>query len=240
MTNRPEIIALELGTFRFPEPELAHRQGVVMGYAIRHRGGIFLFDTGLGFGNEELEERYHPVQRPIGDALDEVGIALADVTAVANCHLHADHAGQNSAFPEIPIYVQASEWEIAHTTEHTVLEWIDFPGSRYVQLGGDHEPFEGLRIVATPGHTPGHQSLAVETDQGLAVLVGQAVYTVDEWAGERDELEGRSSAPDRDAYDRSTERLHALQPASVHFGHDRRSWRRAGPDVTQSESGYPS
>ena len=57
MTRRPEVTPLELGTFRFPEPELAHRQGVVMGYAIRHRGGIFLFDTGLGFGNEELDER---------------------------------------------------------------------------------------------------------------------------------------------------------------------------------------
>ena len=62
MNKRPEVMALELGTFRFPEPELAHRQGVVMGYAIRHRGGIFLFDTGLGFGNDELEARYYRIQ----------------------------------------------------------------------------------------------------------------------------------------------------------------------------------
>ena len=227
MTRSPEIVKLELGTFRFPEPDLAHRQGVVMGYAIRHRGGVFLFDTGLGFGNKELDERYHPVANRIGDALAAAGIEIADVTAVANCHLHADHAGQNSAFPEVPIYVQATEWDIAHTTDHTILEWIDFPAARYVPLTGDHEPFEGLRIVATPGHTPGHQSLAVEAADGLTVLAGQAVYTVEEWAGTPDELDGRSNAPDRDAYDRSTERLHALEPARVHFGHDRRSWTRA-------------
>ena len=155
-----------------------------MGYAIRHRGGIFLFDTGLGFGNEELDERYHPVARRIGDALAGAGIAIEDVTAVANCHLHADHAGQNAAFPDVPIYVQAAEWEIAHTTDHTILEWIDFPAARYVRLSGDHEPFEGLRIVATPGHTPGHQSLVVETDRRpRSLLAGQAVYTVDEWVG---------------------------------------------------------
>ena len=198
-----------------------------MGYAIRHAGGIFLFDTGLGFGNEELDERYHPVARRIGDALAGAGIEMADVTAVANCHLHADHAGQNAAFPDVPIYVQAAEWEIAHTTDHTILEWIDFPAARYVRLTGDHEPFEDLRIVTTPGHTPGHQSLAVETDGGLILLAGQAVYTVEEWVGEPDELEGRSDAPDREAYDRSTGRLHALEPARVHFGHDRRSWSRA-------------
>ncbi len=228
MTKLPKVIALELGTFRFPEAELAHRQGVVMGYAIRHRGGVFLFDTGLGYGNRELDERYHPAARRIGDALADAGIPIADVTAVANCHLHADHSGQNLAFPDVPIYVQATEWEIAHTTDHTILEWVDFPGARYVQLTGDHEPFAGFRIVATPGHTPGHQSLAVDTDQGLVVLAGQAVYTVDEWAGEPDELEGRSGAPDRDAYDRSLDRLRGLEPALVHFGHDRRSWRQAG------------
>ena len=40
--------------FRFPDPELAERVGVVVGYAVRHPGGILLFDTGFGFGNAEL------------------------------------------------------------------------------------------------------------------------------------------------------------------------------------------
>ena len=228
MTRLPEITPIEYGTFRFPDPTLAGRRGVVVGYAIRHRGGVFLFDTGLGFGNAELEETYHPEARRVEEALAGAGFALDDVTAVANCHLHADHAGQNAAFPGVPIYVQAAEWELAHTTDHTILEWIDFPGAAYVPLSGDHEPFDGFRIIATPGHTQGHQSLAVETDQGLVVLAGQAVYTVDEWAGEPDELEGRSGAPDRDAYDRSLQRLQELGPAQVYFGHDRRSWRRIG------------
>jgi N-acyl homoserine lactone hydrolase len=226
----PEIAQLELGTFRFPDPELQHRRGVVMGYVIRHRGGIFLFDTGLGFGNKEIEEAYHPDPRVIGEALEEAGFSLDDVTAVANCHLHADHAGQNSAFPDRPIYVQAAEWELAHTTDHTILEWIDFPNARYVPLAGDHEPFDGFRIVATPGHTKGHQSLVVETATGTVVLAGQAVYTVEEWADTPDELEGRSSAPDQGAYDGSLDRLRELQPERVFFGHDRRSWQRSRPD----------
>jgi N-acyl homoserine lactone hydrolase len=229
MARLPEIRQLDLGTFRFPDPALQHRRGVVMGYAIRHRGGIFLFDTGLGFGNKELEEAYHPEPRRIGDVLEEAGISPDDVTAVTNCHLHADHSGQNPAFPDRPIFVQAAEWELAHTTAHTVLEWIDFPNARYVQLTGDHEPFDGFRIVATPGHTGGHQSLAVETGNGLVVLAGQAVYTVEEWAGTPDEFEGRSGAPDQAAYDDSLDRLRALEPERVFFGHDRRSWQPAQP-----------
>ena len=220
----PEITPLLLAEFRFPDPELADRVGVVVGYAVRHERGILLFDTGFGFGNAELEARYHPVARPVGEVLAEAGIAIGNITEVANCHLHADHAGQNAAFPGIPIYVQPAEWELAHTTDHTILEWIDFEGARYVQIEGDHQPVPGLRIVATPGHTPGHQSLIVEGPRGPTVLAGQACYTVGEWTGDAEALEGRSGAPDQAAYDRSIERLRAMQPTQVRFGHDRQRW----------------
>ena len=222
--GRAEVIPLELGTFSFPGDELPGLQGVVMGYVVRHRGGLLLFDTGFGFGNAELDERYQPRPVRIADALRSVGVDLAEIGAVANCHLHADHAGQNWAFPGVPIYVQAMEWRIAHTTDHTILEWIDFDGSRYQQLEGDHQVSEDVTIISTPGHTPGHQSLAVRTADGLVVLAGQACYTAAEWAGDRTPLEGRSGAPDVDAYDRSIRRLRDLGSVRVRFGHDRASW----------------
>lgn len=223
-----EIMPLELGTFRFPEPELAGRQGVVMGYAVKHPGGIFLFDTGFGFGNQELDERYHPVARPVGEVLYDAGIDLRDVTAIANCHLHADHAGQNGAFRDVParIHVQSAEWELAHTTDHTILEWIDAPGKDAYQLvDGDHEVTPSIRLIATPGHTRGHQSVAVGLPgDTVVVLAGQACYTAGEWEGDPDALEGRASAPDGGAYDASIERLRALDPRAVYFAHDRSTW----------------
>jgi N-acyl homoserine lactone hydrolase len=221
----PEIVPLEMGEFRFAADEPnAGELGVVMAYAVRHRDGILLFDTGFGFGNAELDAYYRIRARRIAGALGEVGIALGDIGAVVNCHLHVDHAGQNGDFRGVPIYVQPAEWEIAHTTDHTILDWIDVPGVSYVHLAGDHEPFEGIRIVATPGHTPGHQSLVVETAAGRVVIAGQAVYTAGEWAGDPTAREGRSRAPDQVAYDRSIGRLRALDPAIVFFGHDRESW----------------
>jgi N-acyl homoserine lactone hydrolase len=222
-----EVIPLELGTFQFPEPELAGRRGVVMGYAVRHVGGIFLFDTGFGSGNAELDETYHPVVRPVGEVLYDAGIDLRDVTAAANCHLHADHAGQNGAFRGLParIHVQSAEWELAHTTDHTILEWIEAPGEdAYLLIDGDHDVEPGIRIVATPGHTKGHQSVAVAMRSGTVVLAGQACYTAGEWEGDPDALDGRSSAPDRVAYDDSIERLRELEPAAVYFAHDRAVW----------------
>jgi N-acyl homoserine lactone hydrolase len=224
-----EIVPLELAEFRFPEPELAGRRGVVMGYAVRYPDGILLFDTGFGFGNEELEQTYHPVGRPIDKVLRDAGIRRRDITTVANCHLHADHAGQNGAFAAARIHVQAKEWELAHTTDHTVLEWIDAPGpDAYILVDGDHDIAPGIRLIATPGHTRGHQSLAVATREGVAVLAGQACYTAGEWEGDPDAVEGRSGAPAKAEYDASIKRLRALDPVRVYFAHDRAVWT-AGP-----------
>jgi len=227
MTRRvmPEIVPLEMAEFTFADDEpLAGQTGVVMAYIVRHADGILLFDTGFGFGNAELDAYYRPRARRLADVLASAGIGVSDVGTVVNCHLHVDHAGQNSLFAGVPIHVQPAEWEIAHTTEHTILEWIDFTGARYEQIAGDHDLFEGIRVVATPGHTPGHQSLIVESNQGRTVLAGQAVYTAGEWAGDPDAREGRSRAPDKAAYDRSIERLKALRPVRVLFGHDRSAW----------------
>ena len=237
-----EIVPLELGEFRFPDPELAGRRGVVMGYAVRHPGGIFLFDTGFGFGNKELDETYHPVRRPITEVLYDAGLDLRDVTAVANCHLHADHAGQNGAFRDLPvqIHVQTAEWELAHTTDHTVLEWIDAPGlDAYLLVDGDHEVTPTIRLIATPGHTKGHQSVAVGMPGApVVVLAGQACYTAGEWEGDPEALEGRSGAPDSAAYDASIVHLRALDPTRVFFAHDRAVWT-AGPGVRSAPAILP-
>jgi N-acyl homoserine lactone hydrolase len=220
-----EIVPVPLGEFRFASEEpYAGEVGVVIAYAIRHPAGVLLFDTGFGFGNAELDAYYQVRARPVAAALADAGIAITEVGTVVNCHLHVDHAGQNGNFIGVPIYVQAAEWEIAHTTDHTLLEWIDVPGADYRMIHGDHDLFEGIRIVGTPGHTPGHQSLVVDTPDGVHVLAGQAVYSPGEWAGTPGAREGRTRAWDRDAYDRSIERLRALHPVKVWFGHDGVPW----------------
>lgn len=215
-----------MGEFTFPPgEEYAGQTGVVVAYAVRHEGGVFLFDTGFGFGNAELDDYYKTRARDVVDELHNAGIERAEVTAVANCHLHADHSGQNGRFPGVPIYVQPAEWAIAHgPEEYTVLDWIDFEGASYEHRAGDHEVAPGISLFATPGHSPGHQSVVVETLAGPLLLAGQAVYSHGEWLGLENAREGASTARDGEAYARSVARLKALHPKRVLFGHDRRGW----------------
>jgi len=197
------------------------------GHAVEHPEGIILFDNGAGFGNAEIDATFSPRVRPVEDALDEVGISLADVTGAANCHLHFDHCGQNARLRGIPIFVQRSEWAMVHEPDFTVPEWIDVPGLTYELLDGEAEVAPGIRLVPTPGHTAGHQSLVVDGPDGAIVLAGQAVQSRDEWEGaDGPEVSGRSSAPDPDAYAHSVDRLRSVGPIRVHFAHDPSVWQR--------------
>ena len=222
--NEPQVIALPTGEFTFPaDNEYAGQTGVVVAYAIRHETGTFLFDTGFGRSNE-VAVYYKVRARQLPEVMAQAGVDPAEITAIANCHLHIDHSGQNGRFPGVPIYVQPVEWAAAHEPDYTILEDIEFPGARYEQVAGDHEVAPGIRIYATPGHSPGHQSLVVDTPDGPILLVGQAVYTRGEWTGLAGAREGVSTAPDQPAYRRSVERLKAINPKRVLFGHDRQSW----------------
>lgn len=196
-------------------------------HAVEHPGGIFLFDNGAGTGNTEIESTFTPRVRPVEDALGAVGISLADVTGAANCHLHFDHSGQNARLTGMPIFVQRTEWALVHTPDYTVPEWIDVPGLAYELLDGEAEVAPGLRLVPTPGHTAGHQSLVIDDPDGRVVLAGQAVRSRAEWDGSTSTSDaGRPEGPEGDTYDASIARLRVLDPVRVHFAHDALVWDR--------------
>ena len=146
------------------------------------------------------------------------GSPLAGRTGIVMAY----HAGQNVAFPGRPIHVQAAEREAARAPDHTIDAWVDFPGARYVEEDGEAELLPGVRLIPAPGHTPGHQSLAVDAVDGRTLLVGQALYTRAEWDGASEPgVSGLASAWDPAVYRASVARLRALEPDVVLFGHDR-------------------
>ena len=227
-----DVTALPLGDFTFgPDDPWPGEAGLVVGYAIRHPGGVFLFDTGFVLADQddpdlgEFYGKYKVRPRPVLEALDAAGIDREEITAIANCHLHLDHCGQNELFPGIPIYVQPAEWAAAHEPDYTVSRVTDFPGARFEHVAGDHEVAAGIRIFATPGHSPGHQSIVVEAPDGALLLVGQAVYSHGEWAGLTGARYGSTDdGANHAVYAASFDRLRALKPKRVLFGHDRRGW----------------
>jgi N-acyl homoserine lactone hydrolase len=196
----------------------------VHGFVIKHpRAGAILVDTGVGWPTELVKE-WKVVNRHAADALEEHHLSPADVRIVINTHLHFDHCGQNAVFKHAPFYIQRGELARARQDETITSEWFDFAGARFELLDGDAEIAEGVRVVATPGHTVGHQSVMVDTADGGAVMIGDAAYTSEIYL-ERDEADlkaWRGQYSDRVAWSESLDRLHAMHPHAVHFCHDTR------------------
>jgi glyoxylase-like metal-dependent hydrolase (beta-lactamase superfamily II) len=208
-----DVIPLHLADVTYPASHpLAGQDGPILAFAIRHPDGLVLVDTGIGEGSEWIESNYRPRSRDIREALAGAKLDPDQVRTVINTHLHFDHCGQNRAFPGIPIHVQQAELDLALREGHTIVEWVDFPDARYEAVDGDGEIVEGVSVLATPGHTPGHQSVTVRTGDGLVLIVGQAAQDARSFAtGEADA---------------SVRRLRELNADRIHFSHDRAVLRR--------------
>jgi N-acyl homoserine lactone hydrolase len=196
----------------------------VHGFVIKHlRAGAILVDTGVGWPTELVKD-WKVVNRHVADALAEHDLSPADVRIVINTHLHFDHCGQNAVFKHAPFYVQWSELERARRAKSVPSEWFDFAGARFELLDGDAEVAEGVRVMATPGHTVGHQSVLVDTPDGGAVMIGDAAYTSEIFT-DRDDADltrWNGQYDDRDAWSESLGRIHDVHAHAVHFCHDTR------------------
>lgn len=194
----------------------------VHGFVIKHpRAGAILVDTGVGWPTELIQE-WKVVNRHVADALAEHDLSPADVRVVINTHLHFDHCGQNAVFKHAPFFVQRSELERARLVETVTSEWFDFAGARFELLDGDAEVADGVRVLATPGHTVGHQSVLIDMPDGEAVMIGDAAYTAEIFQ-DRDQADltrWHGQYDDRDAWSKSLTRLHDVRAHAVHFCHD--------------------
>ncbi|MFE2407197.1 N-acyl homoserine lactonase family protein [Kitasatospora sp. NPDC059408] len=223
------IRRLDLGYFVRPAAEAGEPQPrvePVLAYLVRRPEGLLLFDTGIGGGDPETEAHYRPVRRPLPEALATAGVALGDLDLVVNCHLHFDHCGGNPLLAGTPVLVQAEELAAAREGDYTIDALVDFPGADYRVLDGEAEVWPGVRVVPTPGHTAGHQSLVVERRDGAIVLAGQAY---DFAAGYGSAVLARRAALDGVAqplpdHPRWLDRLASFGPRRVLFAHDNAVW----------------
>lgn len=116
------------------------------------------------------------------------GVDPADVKTIIMTHLHYDHASGLSQFPGATVHVDAREHEAAssgHLLDGFIPRLLQTPGQRWQTFSHDedvHDVFgDGtVRLLRTPGHTPGHRSVAVRlASGGELLLTGDAAYSLE-------------------------------------------------------------
>ena len=228
----PRIERLHLADLVLPEshPAARHDQrAVVFGFLIDHPDGAIVVDTGVGRSHAFIDEMYAPTVVDLDQALMGVGIEPTSVEAVVNSHLHFDHCGQNPMYygTNVPVFVQAEEVEAARDRSYSVSAWAKVPDPQLRAVRGDEVIAEGVRLVSTPGHTRGHQSVVVETDDQVVVIAAQCVWDIDEFTNEEASPANVDSEELRDAAVASIRRLKSLDPVVAYFSHHCAVYRRS-------------
>jgi glyoxylase-like metal-dependent hydrolase (beta-lactamase superfamily II) len=153
-------------------------------YAIRSGDGpVTLVDAGIGPAGS-LAADWAPVPGHLPDELTAAGIDPADVSAIVLTHLHNDHMGwavpRDSPFTAARVVVQQADVDAyrANRDQAGQFDLLIEPllaQGRLQVIAGDVPVGRGVRIVATPGHTPGHQSVLVEDGDDSALVTGDLI-----------------------------------------------------------------
>ena len=222
----PKVTVLHLAQVRLPESHPAATFGSlvpVYGFAIGHPDGTILVDTGVGHGSAVIDELYQPERTGLDECLVRLGIHIDTVIAVVNSHLHFDHCGQNPLLHghDSRYYSQAAEIDAVNADPYyTVADWAIAPASQQRVVRGDEQIAEGVSILATPGHTAGHQSVLVEGGGRRVVIGAQVVWHHSELTAEAASRANVDPDPDLErAAVESMRRLKALEPEMIHLSH---------------------
>jgi N-acyl homoserine lactone hydrolase len=177
-------------------------------FLVEHPGaGPILVDTGLHPSVAEdpaanlgrATAAINKVRMERGDALraqvQQRGVDPDDVSVVVMTHLHYDHASGVSEWPEATFVVDQREWEAAsgggflggyhprqfdHAFDWRAIDYDDESVSSFANFAHSVDLFGdgSVRLLATPGHTLGHQSLLLRLRDREALICGDAAYTL--------------------------------------------------------------
>lgn len=173
-------------------------------WVIEHPEGIYVIDTGISanivekgyfrplsifsrwVNNTLFKFRITPDDAP-DKQLKHLGISISDIKAVILTHLHIDHIDGLKYFPNVEILVNKLEWEQpSGDVPKLYPSWFK---PVLIDLNEKYDVFENtksitasndVKLIHTPGHTKGHASVLLKTDQANIIFAGDICYYEDQ------------------------------------------------------------
>lgn len=178
-----EIIPLVLGTIDVDKSYMMQFMHCgtpltmpVVSFYIKGAPKKILVDTGAP---AEVMKKHWPLPsidiQSFEEALGKQGLKPEDIDIIIQTHLHFDHVGYALKCTKAKVVAQEEEIKFA-LAPHPFMAGIYgrdlIRGLKFEPVKGDAEVVEGVKVLFTPGHTPGTQSVAVDTAKGTAIITG--------------------------------------------------------------------
>lgn len=180
---------LDPALFNFSADELAETDFVNTSYLIVHPDGLLMFDSGAvadsAFAGHEgpIVEGIMSATKPLRPQLAAAGYAPEDVDYFALSHYHSDHTANANDFASATWIVQRAERDFMfQENPEGIIDTESFSAladaEAIVLDNEDHDVFGdgSVVVMSAPGHTPGHQVLAVRLENAGTIVLGGDLY----------------------------------------------------------------
>ncbi|MGY4984962.1 MBL fold metallo-hydrolase [Streptomyces nigrescens] len=165
-------------------------------FAFSADGLRVLVDTGIGNGKTRANPAWNNLDSDYLTRLEAAGFPPQTIDLVILTHLHTDHVGWNTyadgdtwkpTFPNARYLTARTEWNYWATADmdearrqmfrdsvHPIkdaglLDLVDIP-----EEGTEIAP--GIRLIPTPGHTPGHLAVELHGRTATALITGDCIH----------------------------------------------------------------
>jgi glyoxylase-like metal-dependent hydrolase (beta-lactamase superfamily II) len=195
------VVPKPLWERRIPADERNRIQLGMRCVLIEHPSGLVLIDTGAGNKEDKKFLDIYGIDNAgtdgrtwLEDGLKQVGARPEDIAIVINTHLHFDHAGGNTyrnekgeialSFPNARYIVKRGEYDYAmHPNERTSASYFErnfipvVTAHKFEFVSREKEIVKGVRVIPTPGHTPFHQSVLIDSGGERAFFLADMLPT---------------------------------------------------------------
>lgn len=194
----PDAVAEEVQKIEWMQPHYATPEGkvhmTIRALVIEDGDRRILVDTCLGNDKERPVPAWNMLDGPFLDDLARAGLPRESIDTVLCTHLHVDHVGWNTmlvdgewvpTFPNARYLFAEVEWEHWSGEDSGMDQVLRADSVQPVIDAGlvdlipvDTELTDNVRLVPTPGHTPGHVSVRIESGDDRAIITGDLSHMV--------------------------------------------------------------
>jgi N-acyl homoserine lactone hydrolase len=151
-------------------------------YLIRHGDQTLLWDTSfpakLAGNEEDMGPLVARLTKTVSQQLSELGVKPQDIDIVGISHMHSDHTGQATEFPNARLIIGKGDFEQTKGKDDPFGPWRK-DGANVTAATADVDVFGDGSVVALhlPGHTPDHMALLVKLPSGSVLLSGDMYHS---------------------------------------------------------------